>query len=117
MLFRSYSALGQLVAAEPTAHWLALCEQLDIPAAAVTPLQGLPQDPHLQATDFFQTLDDPVMGRIRLTGVPVLFDGQRPAVQMPPRLGQHTRMALLAAGVSILHVLGQVAKKKKNFML
>ena len=95
-----YSALGQLVAAEPTAHWLALCEQLDIPAAAVTPLQGLPQDPHLQATDFFQTLDDPVMGRIRLTGVPVLFDGQRPAVQMPPRLGQHTRMALLAAGVS-----------------
>ena len=60
----------------------------------------LPQDEHLQATGFFQTLDDADMGPVRLTSVPVLFDGERPPVSLPPRLGQHTRESLLDAGVS-----------------
>ena len=95
-----YESLGQLVAQQPTAHWLALCERIDIPAAAVTSLQDLLHDPHLQETGFFQNLDDRDMGQVRLTGVPVLYDGERPPVRMPPRLGQHTRSALMAAGVS-----------------
>lgn len=95
-----YSALGQLVRQHSTQHWLDLCEQIDIPAARVNALSELPDDEHLRATGFFQTLDDPSMGRVRLTGVPVLFDGQRPPVHLPPRLGEHTRKALESAGVS-----------------
>ena len=30
----------------------------------------------------------------------MLFDGERPPVSLPPRLGQHTRASLLDAGVS-----------------
>ena len=95
-----YAALGALVAEQPTQHWLALCERIDIPAARVNALADLPQDEHLQATGFFQTLDDADMGPVRLTSVPVLFDGERPPVSLPPRLGQHTRESLLDAGVS-----------------
>ena len=95
-----YEALGALVVQQPTEHWLALCERIDIPAARVNALADLPQDEHLQATGFFQTLDDADMGPVRLTSVPVLFDGERPPVSLPPRLGQHTRASLLDAGVS-----------------
>ncbi len=95
-----YEALGQLVSQHSTAHWLALCERIDIPAAPVCSLQDLPQDPHLIATGFFQHIDDPHMGSVQLTGVPVLYDGQRPPVHLPPRLGEHTLEALRAAGVS-----------------
>ena len=95
-----YEALGALVVQQPTEHWLALCERIDIPAARVNALADLPADEHLKATGFFQTLVDPVMGRVQLTGVPVLFDGERPPVHLPPRLGEHTRSSLLAAGIS-----------------
>jgi crotonobetainyl-CoA:carnitine CoA-transferase CaiB-like acyl-CoA transferase len=95
-----YEALGTLVIEHPTDHWLDLCARIDIPAARVNALTDLPQDPHLEATGFFQRLQDPAMGSVQLTGVPVLFDGQRPPVSMPPRLGEHTRSSLLAAGVS-----------------
>ncbi len=57
-------------------------------------------DPHLRATGFFDTLDDPAMGTLRMTGAPVRFDGQRAASALPPRLGQHTRSLLGEAGLS-----------------
>jgi len=89
---------GGHVARGTTAHWLATCERLEIPAAPVSRLDDLPADPHLVATGFFATLDDPAMGTLRFPGVPVSFDGARPPVGMPPRLGQHTRQSLAAAG-------------------
>ena len=63
-------------------------------------LDDLPQDPHLLATGFFESVNDPAMGQVRFPGVPVRFDGQRPPVALPPRLGEHTRSLLEAAGLS-----------------
>lgn len=91
---------GGFIARESTAHWVATCERLEIPAAPITRLDDLPNDPHLQATGFFATLDDPAMGRLRFPGVPVRFNGERASVGMPPRLGQHTRSVLQAAGLT-----------------
>ncbi len=93
-----------IVAQRNTAHWLALCEQLEIPAAPVRRLEDLPQDPHLQATGFFETLHDPRMGEVRFTGMPVRFNGERNPVSLPPRLGEHTRAQLQAAGLSPEHI-------------
>jgi len=90
---------GGFVARGSTAHWLAVCERLEIPAAPVSRLEDLPLDPHLTATGFFAELDDPRMGRLRFPGVPVRFDGERAPVRMPPRLGEHTRESLAAAGL------------------
>ncbi len=83
-----------------TAHWLAVCARLEIPAAPVARLDSLPQDPHLAQTGFFEQLQDEAMGTLRFPGVPVRFDGHRPAVAMPPRLGAHTRELLAEAGCS-----------------
>lgn len=94
-----YEITGQIVAEHDTAHWLALCERLEIPAARMNTLADLKTDPHLQATQFFAELDDPAMGALRFPGVPVLFDGERPPVHAVPRLGEHTQAVLAQAGV------------------
>lgn len=80
---------GELIRQSTTEHWLAVCQRLEIPAAPITLLEDLLSDEHLVATGFFEVLDDPEMGRVRFPGVPVRFDGVRPSVGMPPRLGQH----------------------------
>lgn len=88
------------VVQQSTAHWIETCERLEIPAAPVGRLDDLQQDPHLQATGFFESVNDPVMGQLRFPGVPVRFNGQRSAVRVPPRLGEHTQSTLAAAGLS-----------------
>lgn len=95
-----YELTGQIVAGHSTAHWLALCEALQIPVAQVNRLAELPDDPHLAATGFFASLHDPAMGTLRFAGAPVRFDGERPPVRMPPRLGEHTAAVLTDVGVS-----------------
>lgn len=92
------------VARHTTAHWIAACARLEIPAAPVARLDDLPQDPHLAATGFFETLHDAAIGTVRFPGAPVRFDGQRAAVAMPPRLGQHTRELLAQAGLEGAHI-------------
>jgi len=91
---------GGFVARGTTAQWLSTCARLEIPAAPVSRLDELPDDPHLVATGFFTELQDAGMGAMRFPGVPVKFDGARPPVGMPPRLGEHTRESLAAAGLS-----------------
>jgi crotonobetainyl-CoA:carnitine CoA-transferase CaiB-like acyl-CoA transferase len=56
------------------------------------------------ATGFFTELADARMGAMRFPGVPVKFDGVRPPVRMPPRLGEHTRESLAAAGWSAAQI-------------
>jgi len=63
-------------------------------------LEDLQDDEHLRATSFFTAVDDPAMGRLRFPGVPVLIDGQRLPVRMPPRLGQHTAEVLASIGMA-----------------
>lgn len=87
------------VAQHPTAWWIATCERLEIPAAPVARLEDLPSDPHLAETGFFEQVDDPAMGAMRFPAVPVRFDGQRPPIAVPPRLGEHTRAQLARAGL------------------
>ena len=95
---------GRYVADGTTEQWLAICDRLEIPAAPAGRLDDLPADPHLVQTGFFTELNDRGMGTVRFPGVPVKFDGVRPDVRMPPRLGEHTRAALLAAGLPAAQV-------------
>ena len=99
-----YELTGQIVSQHNTAHWLDLCERLEIPAARMNTLADLKADPHLQATSFFSELQDPAMGALRFPGVPVLFDGARPPVNGVPRLGEHTHAVFTHAGVPATQV-------------
>ncbi|SPS01944.1 CaiB/BaiF CoA transferase family protein [Cupriavidus taiwanensis] len=94
-----YELTGEIVQGHSTAHWVALCERLQIPVARINALEDLPHDPHLVATGFFETADDPAMGTLRFPGAPVRFDGQRAPLAVPPRLGEHTRDVLAQAGL------------------
>jgi len=94
-----YALAGEFVAGRTTDDWLPVLNRLQIPSAPVFTLEQLPSDPHLVATGFFQTLDDPA-GSLTFPGVPVQFDGERPPMRYPPRLGEHTREVLTEAGLS-----------------
>jgi crotonobetainyl-CoA:carnitine CoA-transferase CaiB-like acyl-CoA transferase len=95
-----YAATERILATRTTADWLAAFARLEIPAATMASLEDLPNDPHLRATGFFETVDDPAMGRVRFPGSPVRFDGQKLPLRMPPRLGEHTREVLGELGAS-----------------
>ena len=94
-----YSELARCLALRTTAEWLATCERLDVPAAPMHRLSDLEADPHLAATGFFHTLEDPGLGRVVLPRAPLRFDGATAASGVPPRLGQHTVDVLQEAGV------------------
>jgi crotonobetainyl-CoA:carnitine CoA-transferase CaiB-like acyl-CoA transferase len=94
-----YEWVASLLLTKSSADWLAACERLGIPAAPILSLEALLSDPHLREVGFFSTLQDPVVGAVRMPGVPILFDGERPKITMPPRLGEHGREILLESGI------------------
>jgi crotonobetainyl-CoA:carnitine CoA-transferase CaiB-like acyl-CoA transferase len=82
-----YQILAEILLTRTTAEWTLILDQLDVPNAPVRSLDELIDDPHLTAVGFFESLQLPDGTTLRMTGVPVLFDGVRPPVRMPPRLG------------------------------
>ena len=94
-----YELAAQFIAGRSTATWLKIFNRLEIPASRMNRLEDLPQDEHLSATGFFETLQDPMMGTLKFPGVPVKFDHVRPPVRMAPRLGEHTDQLLAELGM------------------
>ena len=105
-----YAFAGERIATRTTADWVATLGRLQIPAAPMATLEGLLDDPQLAATGFFETLDDPA-GTLRYPGVPVRFDGERPPLRYPPRLGEHTRAVLAEAGFADADIDALVAAR------
>jgi crotonobetainyl-CoA:carnitine CoA-transferase CaiB-like acyl-CoA transferase len=94
-----YEIADRIIATRTTEAWLEVCARLEIPASRMNRLEDLPQDEHLRATGFFETIDDAAMGKVRFPGVPVKLDGRRLPVRMPPRLGEHTAQVLAELGI------------------
>ncbi len=92
-----YALAGEFIAKRSTADWIETLGRLQIPVAPMATLEDLLTDPQLAASNFFEELPDPA-GTLRYPGVPVRFDGERPPVSYPPRLGEHTRAVLAEAG-------------------
>ncbi len=99
-----YDRLAALISKRSTSDWVEIFDRLDIPAAEVISLEGLMQDGHLEDTGFFSALRDENMGELRFPGVPIRFDGVRPDICMPPRLGEHTTQILEEAGLSATEI-------------
>lgn len=68
-----YELLADIIAQRSTSDWLQLLEDADIPMAALAGLEELLDDPHLKATDFFETHQHPTEGPITVPGIPVRF--------------------------------------------
>lgn len=94
-----YQILGEIVAQENTAYWLAFCLRLEIPAAPVNALAAIENDPHLRSVGFFT---DVAHGphAYRFTRNPVTLSASHVPPRMPPALGAHTRAVLIESGMS-----------------
>jgi crotonobetainyl-CoA:carnitine CoA-transferase CaiB-like acyl-CoA transferase len=67
----------------------------------VNTLEALLRDPHLEAVGFWQTVEHPSEGTMRLPGIPATY-GKTPGAirRLPPRLGEHSEEILREAGLS-----------------
>lgn len=96
-----YGEFSEILLTRTSAEWIALLDEADIPVMPMHDLRSVLEDPHLQATRFFQMTDHPSEGPIRTMAVSSTFfrtpaDPVRPA----PRQGEHTAEVLREAGFS-----------------
>ena len=98
-LSRVYQEVGRQVSLRSSADWLAALAQTDIPHAVLNDLEDLLDDPHLAATGFWQMLEHPTEGRLRLPANPIQMPACPPSIRLlPPRLGEHTAAVLQEHG-------------------
>ena len=95
-----YGEVGAVAVTRTNAEWLADLDRLNIPAMSVNSLESLLHDPHLEAVGFWQTVDHPTEGRMRLPGLPASY-GKTPGAirRLPPRLGEHSAEVLREIGL------------------
>ena len=65
--------VNDLAPSRTTAEWLTFCDAHDIPAMPVNDLDGVLDDPHLNATGFFTTREHPTEGPVRTIASPFGF--------------------------------------------
>ncbi|MGC2654432.1 MAG: CoA transferase [Mycobacterium sp.] len=95
-----YALIAQTLQERTTGEWLALFRRLEIPAAPLSTPAALFDDPHLNATGFFETVDSR-HGPVRFPGVPTWFSRTPGRVAGPaPELGADTAEVLDEAGLA-----------------
>jgi crotonobetainyl-CoA:carnitine CoA-transferase CaiB-like acyl-CoA transferase len=87
-----YALIEQELRRESSEYWRKALGKAGIPAIEVRSVEDLFSDPHLTTVNFFDTVDHPVVGALRLAPYPALFSGYENHETLPaPRLGEHTR--------------------------
>jgi crotonobetainyl-CoA:carnitine CoA-transferase CaiB-like acyl-CoA transferase len=82
--------LASHLASRTNAEWLALLDAADIPACAVNSIEDLLVDEHLQAVNFFETIEHPTEGTLRHCRFPLHFSRSPVSLQrLAPNLGEH----------------------------
>ncbi len=80
-------------------EWLALLEQVGVPAGPIYDMAGVYNDPQVQAREMMVEIEHPVAGKIKQIGVPVKLSGTPGRIYRPaPVLGQHSREILRQFG-------------------
>jgi crotonobetainyl-CoA:carnitine CoA-transferase CaiB-like acyl-CoA transferase len=91
--------LTEALSVHDTAHWHARLTEAGVPAAPVADVADVVRAPQTEALGMLQPLDHPSIPDLRLTALPLSFDGERALHRSaPPAVGEHTTEILLAAG-------------------
>jgi crotonobetainyl-CoA:carnitine CoA-transferase CaiB-like acyl-CoA transferase len=93
-----YASIEQLIREKTSEEWQALLDEADVPNAPMQTIAQVLAHPQTKALDMMQESPD---GRITLLGLPLSFDGLRPAFRKnPPALGAHTSEIFPASSAS-----------------
>ncbi len=97
----TYDETAKTMATRTTQEWLDVFGETSVPTNMVNTLEDLVDDPHLNAVGFWEVVDHPTEGKIRMTKFPVSFSETPTDVRrLPPRLGEHSIELLKEAGLS-----------------
>jgi len=95
-----YEELARIAPSRTNAEWLAELDRRSIPAMTVNSLESLLRDPHLDAVGFWQIVEHPTEGTLRLPGIPAVYSKTPGAIRrLPPRLGEHSVEILREVGL------------------
>jgi crotonobetainyl-CoA:carnitine CoA-transferase CaiB-like acyl-CoA transferase len=95
-----YEELGKIATTRTNAEWLGELDRRNIPGMIVNSLESLLHDPHLEATGFWQVMEHPTEGTLRLPGIPAAYSKTPASIRrLPPRLGEHSLEILRESGL------------------
>ena len=94
-----YGFVDTVIGEKTTAEWLELLSDSDLPFTEIPALEDLFTDEHLSAVDFFQEVEHPSEGPMRMTAVASSWSETKPAVsRQAPRLGEDSQQVLQELG-------------------
>jgi crotonobetainyl-CoA:carnitine CoA-transferase CaiB-like acyl-CoA transferase len=86
-----WDEIERQVARKSNAEWLTLLTPQDIPFSVVNSLEDLTTDPHLESVNFWEMMEHPTEGTLRMPRNSIGMSVTPPAItQLPPNLGEHS---------------------------
>jgi crotonobetainyl-CoA:carnitine CoA-transferase CaiB-like acyl-CoA transferase len=106
-----YRIAGESLMDKTTDEWVAIFGKLEVPAARITRLDELEDDPQLLSSGFFQHRTHPTEGDLVMPDFPVRFS-ETPADirRLQPKLGEHTREILRESGLAESEIEAMIAE-------
>lgn len=95
-----WNEVGRRVEQRSTREWIDALTAADVPFGRVNSLDDLLTDPHLTSIGFWQTMEHPTEGPVRVSQPPMELSASPAAVRgLAPRLGQDTAEVLRGFGI------------------
>ncbi|HVW41153.1 MAG TPA: CoA transferase [Amycolatopsis sp.] len=97
----TYAFVRSIMPTRTTAEWLQLLNDADVPATPLHTLESIFDDPHLNATGFFERTEHPTEGTLLTVRGPANWSRTPPELRRPaPHRGEHTTEVLQEIGYS-----------------
>ena len=93
------AAIQEALLPQTTDEWLKRLEPTNVPHMRVNTLDDLFTDPHLEESGFWETMEHPTEGTLKMASSPYNFSRTPTSIRsLPPRLGENSAEILSEAG-------------------
>jgi crotonobetainyl-CoA:carnitine CoA-transferase CaiB-like acyl-CoA transferase len=91
--------IEEILTTQNTAHWVEKLDAAKVPGGPVYTYEQTLNDPHVRARQMVVDMDHPVIGPMKMLGLPVKSSDELTQIRRPaPTLGQHTAEVLAELG-------------------